>query len=257
TSLFEAAVVQWHWLEEGHAELDQYNSIHEALIETWRNWRRDGRMSRVHFACFPEDDDDLLTTAYLMDTALQAGLDGVMLEVPEIGWDGRNFVDLEGRRIDALFKLYPWDWMAADPFFAHIAASGVRMVEPAWRVIASSKALLAVLWERFPDHPNLLAASMRHSLIERPRVLKPILGREGANVVIETAAGPVTRAEGPYAEMAAIAQTLAPLPEYGGWHPVVGVWMVGGVPHGAGVREDRSAITGRGARFVPHVIAGG
>ena len=35
TALFEAAVVQWEWLESGQTGADQFNTIHEALIATW------------------------------------------------------------------------------------------------------------------------------------------------------------------------------------------------------------------------------
>ena len=46
TSIFEAAVFQWTWLEqaiERHiipARADQFNSIHERLIEAWKKMRR-------------------------------------------------------------------------------------------------------------------------------------------------------------------------------------------------------------------------
>ncbi len=35
TSLLEAAVLQWYWMEETHAFSDQFNSIHERLIAQW------------------------------------------------------------------------------------------------------------------------------------------------------------------------------------------------------------------------------
>ena len=31
-------------------------------------------------------------------------------------------------------------------------------LEPAWKLILGNKALLPLLWEMFPGHPNLLAA---------------------------------------------------------------------------------------------------
>lgn len=266
TALFEASVVQWHWLEERFADADQLNSIHEALIETWAGWRRDGRLGRVHFACMPSDDDDLLTTAYLQDTAHQAGLDTRLLAMPEIGWNGRAFVDLDTGRIDALFKLYPWDWLATEPFFPHIAtlAGGLCMIEPAWRVIASSKGLLPILWELFPGHPNLLPAAFHADAIDGPAIVKPILGREGANIVVRggraepadasTASAASLTTDGPYGAMTTIAQAFAPLPCFDGWHPVCGLWTVAGRACGLGIREDRSLVTGRAARFVPHLI---
>ncbi len=254
TALFEASVVQWHWLEERYPCADQYNSIHEGLIEAWTDWRRSGRLQRVHFACIPDDDDDLLTTAYLQDTCLQAGLDGHLIDIPSIGWDGTNFLDLEQSRIDAMFKLYPWDWLAEEPFFPHLATGGMSMIEPAWRVIAASKGILPLLWEMFPGHPNLLPASFDRAAIDGPAILKPLLGREGANMIIEQG-GLRDATDGPYTDMATIAQALAPLPDFDGWRPVIGLWVIDGDPRGIGIREDRNLVTGRGARFVPHLMA--
>ena len=36
TSLFEASVVQWYWLEDVQKGSDQFNSIHEKLIAYWK-----------------------------------------------------------------------------------------------------------------------------------------------------------------------------------------------------------------------------
>ena len=36
TMLLEAAVVQWYWLEEKFGSADQFNSIHERLIDQWK-----------------------------------------------------------------------------------------------------------------------------------------------------------------------------------------------------------------------------
>lgn len=255
TALFEASVVQWHWLEERFPGKDQYNSIHEGLIETWSRWRKERQIGLAHFACVPEDDDDLITTAYLLDTAAQASVEGRLMDIGAIGWDGRRFVDLESKPIETLFKLYPWDWMAEEPFFAHVAGSGLRMIEPAWRVIAASKGILAVLWEIFPGHPSLLPASFDRRDIVGPAVRKPLLGREGASIEIDDGAGGrIIATDGAYGDMATMVQALSPLPDFDGWRPVVGAWMIGGVARGIGIREQRSLITGRGARFVPHLI---
>lgn len=254
TALFEASVVQWHWLEERFPQADQYNAIHEALIARWNSWRQSGWATRVHFACMPEDDDDLLTTAYLQDTALQAGLDVRLMNLTDVGWDGRRFRDLDEGRIETLFKLYPWDWLLDDDFFPHIASAGLKVLEPAWRIIPASKGILPVLWELFPGHPNLLPAAFDAAAIPGPKIVKPLHGREGANMMVlgQGAGGAPT--DGPYAGMEVIGQAFQPLPDFDGWRPVIGLWMVGDAPQGIGIREDRNAITGRGARFVPHLI---
>lgn len=260
TALFEASVVQWHWLSEVHPGADQFNAIHEALIEAWSDRRAAGLTEPVHFACSPEDDDDLITTAYLLDTATQAGHDTRLLAVDDIGWDGHGFVDLANAPISTLFKLYPWDWLAEERFFPHLAplvvSRRVSVIEPAWRVLASSKGLLAVLWQLFPGHPNLLPAAFDARSLAEPLILKPMLGREGANMVVRGGQQhqPVIT-HGPYGAAPRVAQAFAPLPEFDGRYPVLGVWVVDGEPAGMAIREDVGLVTGRSARLVPHLMA--
>jgi glutathionylspermidine synthase len=48
--------------------------------------------------------------------------------------------------------------MAADAL-PHLASSSTQWIEPAWKLILSSKGLLPLLWEMFPQHPNLVPAT--------------------------------------------------------------------------------------------------
>src|SRR3546814_14019059 len=50
---------------------DQFNGIHETLIEAWKSFGLWGH--RVHFTCSRDAAADLGTVDYLRDTALQAG----------------------------------------------------------------------------------------------------------------------------------------------------------------------------------------
>lgn len=88
--------------------------------------------------------------------------------------------------ISNLFKLYPWEFMLREMFSTKLEDAGVRWLEPAWKSIISNKALLPLLWEMFPNHPNLLPAYFAeddHPQMEK-YVVKPIFSREGANVSI-------------------------------------------------------------------------
>ncbi|MGQ0662712.1 MAG: glutathionylspermidine synthase family protein [Pseudomonadota bacterium] len=255
TALFEASVVQWEWLQSLYPTADQFNSIHEKLIEAWQRFDLPSR--EVHFACVRDHDEDRGTVDYLRDTALQAGLETPFLLIDEIGWDGQRFVDLDQRPIRVLFKLYPWEWLMREAFAPHIGPSGVHMIEPAWKMVLSNKAVLALLWEMFEGHPNLLAAAHDPAHIDGPMVEKPILGREGGNVRLfaDGRAGPPTLAtEGAYGAEGMIYQALAPLPEFEGNHPVIGAWTIASQPAGMGVREDATPVTRNTSRFVPHLF---
>jgi glutathionylspermidine synthase len=262
TSIFEAAVFQWTWLEQSierniiPKRSDQFNSIHERLIEAWKKL---GAGRHLHLAGETESTEDAGTLAYLEDTARQAGLATTLIDIRDIGLaaDG-SFVDLDNRGIELAFKLYPWEWMFQDTFGAHLKQAPTRWIEPPWKALLSNKGILPLLWEMFPGHPNLLpaffeddpnAASLGASFVR-----KPIYSREGANVALISAGVTVVEQAGPYGAEGFICQALAPLPEFSGQYPVLGSWLVDHTPCGLSIREDKNPITGNTSRFLPHAI---
>ena len=250
TALFEAAVVQWEWLEALQPGKDQFNSLHEKLIEAWSRFGF-GR-TLVYFAAVKGNAEDRGTVDYLRDTAIQAGLDTAGIEIEDIGWDGGRFLDLADEPIDALFKLYPWEWIVDEEFGGHLLSGAARVIEPAWKMVLSNKAALALLWDMAPNHPNLLPAALEPGRIEGAVVRKPIFGREGANVQVIEAGRVVAETGGEYGAEGFVYQARAPLPAFAGNYPVIGSWVVASQPAGMGIREDATAITTDDSRFVPH-----
>lgn len=259
TSLLEAAVVQWHWLQEVEPEADQFNTIWEALVEKWTALTNEGYLGHghLHFGCM-DTVEDLMTTTVLMDTAREAGLTVTHLHMNEIAWDHeyRRFVDPKDRPIRTLFKLYPWEWMLTDKFgaFALETYGDVQWIEPIWKMVLSNKAILPILWEMFPDHPNLLPAYLDGPREMTQYVRKPLLGREGANVSIFGSKEDV-EITGPYDEGGFVYQAFAPLPVFDGNHAVIGSWVIDGESRGIGIRESDGPITEDHARFVPHYFS--
>jgi glutathionylspermidine synthase len=252
TSLLEAAVIQWQWLEDVAPESDQLNSLHEALVERWRIFAEPS----VHFACVWDNLEDRQTVAYLAETAEQAGKSVELLDMAEIGFsDEGRFTDPSERTIERLFKLYPWEWMAEEPFFAAIGQERARFTEPAWKMMLSNKAILPILWELNPGHPLLLPASYSREALGAagPWVEKPFFGREGAGVRLHSAGHLPSPAESG-ARM--VYQQHAPLFQAGGQHIVWGLWMVGDECRGLSARGDRGPVTGNLSRFLPHRIEG-
>ena len=252
TALLEAAVVQWYWLQDVYPERDQFNSIHEKLVSRWTGMRAglpaDGR---VYFAADAANAEDMGTVDYLRDTAMQAGIDARAIDIADLGWSGKRFVDLEDRPVAALFKLYPWEWMVRESFGPHLLAGNLNVIEPPWKMLLSNKAILPVLWEMFPGHPNLLAASFEPGRFASDFVKKPLYSREGANVSI-TSGGTTLEAPGDYGGEGFIWQAYQELARFGANYTVIGSWIVGEEPAGIGIREDESPITRNTSRFVPH-----
>lgn len=258
TALLEASVAQWAWLQARRdtlgGEVDQFNSIHEKLIEAWARLRQSSELPWLHFAASQGHEEDWGNLDYLRDTAIQAGWKTFALPIERIGFNGREFVDEFNLPISALFKLYPWEWLVREQFSAQLLASDMQLIEPAWRMLLANKALLVVLWEMFPDHPNLLPAFYEPGRLGGRYARKPKLAREGANVELVDGSRREAAA-GPYGAEGWVYQSLCRLPRFGDDHLVIGSWVVGGEPAGLGLREDASAITCDTSRFVPHFFS--
>lgn len=266
TSLFETASFQWDWLEAAREAglipegSDQLNSLYEALADRWRAIMASG--DHVHFAAVKDMPEDYATVETMAYAARDAGLGAHYSDLEAIGFDpdGR-LVDGEAQVIGTLFKLYPWeDWLRDDEAEA-LLDSNTRFIEPLWKAVASNKAILPVLWEMFPGHENLLPAHFEGAPdapdgYPNGTVRKPIFSREGGSVDITGPNGAAIESapHRAYDAHPRIVQAYHPLPDVGGFHPVMGAWIVGEACVALGIREDRSRITGNLSRFKPHYI---
>jgi glutathionylspermidine synthase len=250
TSLLESSVIQWFWLKDVVPAADQFNSIHEKLMEYWQRTRP--AAGPVHFVCAKDNLEDFGNTEYVRDVAHQAGCDTQRLFVNEIGWNTatQQFVDLANAPMHVVFKLYPWEWLFAEEFGQHLAQAGWRLIEPPWKAVLSNKGILPLLWDMFPYHKNLLPAYFDRRFIDE-YVRKPFFSREGANVTVYHR-GTVTEQPGTYGREGYVYQEYAPLPSFAGNSASLGCWVVDGKPAGLGIREDSKPITTNASRFVPH-----
>jgi glutathionylspermidine synthase len=262
TSLYEAAIFNWQWLED-HNEFtwkdkprDQFNSLHEKLVNRFRNiypMRRE-----VHFAYINDSVEDMTNVLYLADCATQAGLLSTLIDISDIGLNKNKFVDMHERHIENCFKLYPWEWMFREQFGKEEdALNNTNWLEPAWKSIISNKGFMALLWERNQDHKNLLATYFEEDtnpLVSSGRyVRKPIFSREGSNIEIHED-GKLEMNGGLYGEEGHIVQEICSLPNFDGRYPVLGSWIVGYESAGLTIRESSCRITDNVSKFVPHCI---
>ncbi|MCE5316124.1 MAG: glutathionylspermidine synthase family protein [Parachlamydia sp.] len=249
-TLLEAASVQKLWQQETHSHLWQFNFLEESLVERWRQFS----VPTCHFACLSNSSECLMTTEYLYKTAEMAGIKSTLIAMEEIGYDGRHFVGLTGERIQGLFKLYPWEWLLEDSFGTYLVEDTIRLVEPAWKMLLNNKATLALLWKLFPDHPNLLPTYFTlDSSLGESWVRKPFFSREGCNIFIHHQ-GESIETEGAYGSEGYIYQQFIDLPPFEGHRPNLGLWMVGDLCCGLGLREDTARIIQNNSRFLPHLV---
>ena len=275
TSLFETGYVQWVWLEQQLAAgllpagADQFNSLQDQLENAFKT---QPFTTPLHFASVEASAEDKGTVNYLMDIASQSGIDTRYIPLENIGEYNGQFIDEENFEILGLFKLYPWEFMLREDFGQTVITSQTQMIEPPWKMLLSNKGILPLLWQRYPDHPNLLPAFFEENsenaanrpALEAGWVRKPLFSREGANIEIITDTGQALKEDGPYNDIATIRQAFHELPRFNrinsktqkteDTYAVIGSWVVGNEPAGIGIREDNTFITKDSSRFVPHCI---
>ena len=251
--LLESALVQWKWKESAAPRAGQYNTIHERLIERWRELNFPGRT--VHFAALRMSGDQAFCDlSYLRETAREAGVQTRQLALREIRWSEsrRRFAGPKDEEIEALFKIYPWERLLTDRYGGFLLEEPLLVIEPAWKLMFESRGILALLWEMYPDHAALLPAFWGPE------------GRGGVLRELPLFRGPPPDEEPGFGERGtralvfpgdrAVYQQAPEAAAVGGYYPVFSSWLIGGEPVGVGIKEyDSARLDGR-CRFVPHLL---
>ncbi|CAE8626587.1 unnamed protein product [Polarella glacialis] len=354
TLLLESSLVQKQWWEDRRGDSEavkgvsescgQFNSLDESLVSAWPSFLRRSAKAcglrqdlTVHFAAQRATAEERCNVDYLASTARKAGISTETVEIEDLtlGPDGKLHVASAPGNVEALWKLYPYEWLAEEDLGSALEAdSHCIWAEPPWKAIISNKSILALLWQMFPDHPNLLPAfftieeAQAYQLKECPVaeewgwVAKPRYGREGVGIrysfdapslesfaqkavddlqhlesfghhgsyrpdllkqteqMVRKALGAGVqqnfllperhaehllreshgdkinlRGELPFPPLGGpVFQLYQDTATFAGRRPVVGSWMVYGMPAGICVREDIQQTTDNDSCFTPHLV---
>lgn len=263
TSLVEAAVVQWHWLQDLFPEKaekgQQFNLIHENLIEVWKHigasMERSNPNAWLYFSSIRTSVEEYATIEYLRETAKLADIPTSFIHVEDVGLrDDNVFVDEMNREIRFWFKLYPWEWLIDEAWGRKfpLITENVGILEPAWKMVLSNKSLLPVVWEMNKGHPLLLESYFDYnSSLGENFVKKPIWGREGANVEMIRGEQKIV-SDGNCGKQAMIYQEMFDMPSFDGNYAQIGSWTIMGKPSGIIIREDDTPLIKTSGRILPH-----
>ncbi|KAH9599562.1 CHAP domain [Trypanosoma melophagium] len=170
----------------------------------------------VHFM-IDDNDEERYTALYAMNAAEEAGFrtklcvkltdfrfagsatDGEYLIVSR---DHPVIVDLEDEKVLLVWKTWAWDTILHQyseqqsqeptelnqkPSLSGILLNdNIRVLEPLWKTLTGSKAILPFMYSLAPNHPNMVPASFQltKEIISGHYLSKPINGRAGQNIIM-------------------------------------------------------------------------
>ncbi len=256
--LFAASIIQRNWREALAADANQFNGLHEALVERWEELAagQPGR-SRIHLTCATPDPVREGELVYLAATAAEAGIETHLLPLQTIGWDERRFLDDDGQPMSWLAKIYPWDGLTEDAFLHRLRAGGMSVLAPLWCWLWSNHGLLAVLSHLYPRHPNLCRAALDESVIGPCDgvTARGLFGLDAASQrIVEH--GMVIVDDGVGGDHGAVWLETPHGFREDGVHAVLQAWIVGDKCLGMAVRESPDPRVGPEAAMVPHLFRG-
>jgi glutathionylspermidine synthase len=229
TALFETAIVQWAMLKQNKMdESRQFNILYDKLLENFQRLvtleesveafdeRYDGW--KFLFTAIRGSAEEENTVKLLQHIATEAGYATTFAYMDEVEFSSDEGIYYEGEAYELWFKLVPWEDIAIEEselgaLLGDIIRNQKAIIfNPAYTLMFQSKAMLAILWKLFPDHPLLLETSF-DPLEGQKQVKKPIFGREGGSVSILDMDGSVLYSEqGEYDAFSPIYQVYTPLP---------------------------------------------
>ncbi|KDO18332.1 hypothetical protein SPRG_21714 [Saprolegnia parasitica CBS 223.65] len=253
------------------------NGLFAKLVDTWaaRNV-----IGPLHLLC-DDEPEEIYHAQYMAAAATAAGLEThVVVGLGGLQRSGHDILDAAGNILRNVWKTWAWrtalnelsddEWAKylfeddavdpkalATPKYRERAGTttillvdvllhpAIRIFEPLWTVLPSSKAILPVLTKLYPKHPLLLTSSfaLTPELHASGYVVKPVTGRAGANISVVDADGTVlSQSSGRWTDDSPVYQEIALLPQYAGEYVQLGAWAIGGVYGGAVVRADPTNI---------------
>jgi len=270
TSIPETAVVQWASLVAARQADDarQANGLFEGFEAQLRQWRllNPDLETSLLLVYLPGSAEDETNCAVVAEAARLSGfthvhqcpVDGMQISVA--GEERGAWAEVEAgqwQRFSFLFKLVPWEILAeeepaltADLIQLQLSRD-VIIANPAYALLFQSKGMLAWLWQVYPHHPLLVEAALED--LQGHYVRKPLLGREGQNVV-EIQAGQVRQQQpGEFAQQPQVRQRWLPLPVDGMQRQYQAGVFWAGASCAISFRRDKNLITNL-SEFVPHLI---
>lgn len=260
--LYETGYFQREWLKDmidsGNINQNaaQYSNLQDDIVNFFCNIYP---YKQIHFSCLKNSDEDFCNMEYVLNCAKIAGVDCRVTFIEDINISNDfQLLDQDNEYIQSLFKYYPWEIMVTEENGINIPKMKTSFLEPAWKYILTSKAILPILWQKYKGHPNLLPSYFEDDKdkyeLSSNYVVKPIYSREGSNVTIFKDGIISSEVKGPYAHHKKIYQRFCDIPCFNGRWTVLGGWVINHRASALSIRETTSEITDNWSYFTPHIV---
>ncbi len=266
----EAGKVQGKWAEHFGCKTgsDPGSRLHMHLREAWRH----SDVNDVLHIMQDDDPEETYHALFMQEAMEQAGITSKILSGLEgLSWAGDgSILDPDGLKINWVWKTWAWEtaldqireecgndpeklsnYQPGEPrdgaprLVDVLLRSEIMVYEPLWTLIPSNKAISPVLWDMFPDYPYLLESAfhLSDSLQAKGYVIKPIVGRGGANITLfDRGHRLLAETSGRFDDRDQIFQELSRLPQLGRYHVQVSTFSAAGRYAGACLRADESPV---------------
>lgn len=223
------------------------NDLEFNIFRAWRKIEKEYGIEQetVYFTSYGENEEDRQTVLFNMKCS---GTISKYIAVEDIAIDEDGMYDLDGNKIEFLYRLYPLEFLPTDVsedgkeigkmFLKHIADGTVKIINPPSAFMMQTKAVMAIIYEfAFFNRTDLftveelndikqyfLPTFFRKAYFEPLEgfkagvkyVEKPVFGREGGGVVIFDENENVIEKdeENQYSEYDKIYQQYAEMPDF-------------------------------------------
>lgn len=228
------------------------------------------RYKNLHIGNGSDDrGEDWVTATFLKGLAAKAGWNTTATKMKDVRWDKKNgvWVDGKGHPITALYKQFPWELIlrqsVAKDFVAHHARMEMIM-EPAWKMILSTRAILPALYEMFPESELVTPARMGTPKgLSEDHVAFTVLPSSSRNEMGVLKGRQFTswgESMKDFSNLKSVGYRNLELPRRyrdasGGYRfTYMSVFTVAGNMAGVGFRETRLPLLGAHSTFKPHLV---
>lgn len=274
--IMEVAQAQRDWLWEKFRnraiknEITQLNNLQEVAGIALKQALKSSEYKDLHIARLSDArGEDWLTSRFIKGIARKSGWTVHETRMNGIQWskNDNSWIDDDGREINNLYKHFPWDMLinqkVSKDFINHTDKLGL-ILDPAWKMVLSSRAMLPALWEMYPNSKILSPASISdtaklgNNIVTAP--LLPVTSRNEMAVLKNRQFTSWGEPMKTFSEKNDLAHRTLEIPkrykdktgEYR--FAYMSVFAISTAIVGIGMRETRLPLLGANSTFRPHLV---